>query len=96
VRDRDILAPVVDYSTDYPQNTGRTLCQVSYEQLRSGQINVEGKTVTVGSLSSYLKALEIAHLLADEIRRGEFRLAAPIAPLPKDTAMKPLVAREKP
>jgi uncharacterized protein (DUF39 family) len=96
VRDRDIVAPVVDYSNDYPQNTGRTLCHVSYEQLRSGEIEVDGKKVPVGSLSSYHKALEIAQLLADEIKRGDFRLAEPIAPLPKETAMKPLVAREKP
>ena len=96
VRDRDILAPVVDYSADYPQNTGKILCHVNYEQLRSGEIEVEGKKVAVGSLSSYHKALEIAHLLADEIRRGDFRLAEPAEPLPKDTTMKPLVAREKP
>jgi uncharacterized protein (DUF39 family) len=96
IRDRDILTPVVDYSTDYPQNTGRIICHVNYEQLRSGEIEVEGKKVAVGSLSSYYKALEIAHLLADEIRRGDFWLAKPIAPLPKDKIMKPLVAREKP
>jgi uncharacterized protein (DUF39 family) len=96
VRDRDILAPVVDYSHDYPQNTGKVICRVSYEQLRSGEIEVDGMKVTVGSLSSYYKALEIANLLADEIRRGDFLLAEPIAPLSKDTTMKPLVAREKP
>ncbi len=43
VRDRDILAPVIDYSADYPQNTGKVIGHVSYEQLRSGQIEVEGK-----------------------------------------------------
>jgi len=96
VRDRDILAPVVDYSSEYPQNTGKVICHVSYAQLRSGEIEVEGKRVTVGSLSSYYKALEIANLLADEIRRGDFLLAEPLAPLPKDTVVKPLVAREKP
>ena len=96
VRDRDILAPVVDYSSDYPQNTGKVICYVSYEQLRSGRIKVEGKEVAVGSLSSYYKALQIANLLADEIRRGDFRLAEPIAPLPKDKKMKPLVTRKKP
>jgi uncharacterized protein (DUF39 family) len=95
IRDRDILAPVVDYSDDYPQNTGKVLCQVSYEQLRSGRINVEGKEISVGSLSSYHKALEIANLLADEIRRGDFMLAKPIQYLPKDTKMKPLLVREK-
>ncbi|UCE47336.1 MAG: homocysteine biosynthesis protein [Phycisphaerales bacterium] len=96
ITDRDILAPVVDYSDDYPQNTGRVLCHVNYDQLRSGRINVEGKDISVGSLSSYHKALEIANLLADEIRRGDFRLAKPIQYLPKDTTMKPLLVREKP
>ena len=56
---------------------------------------VEGKTVAVGSLSSYYKALEVAHLLADEIRRGDFQLTKPIAALPKETSMKPLVKREE-
>jgi uncharacterized protein (DUF39 family) len=96
VRDRDILAPVIDYGTDYPQKTGKVLCHVSYEQLRSGAIKVKGKKVAVGSLSSYFKALEIAQRLADEIRKGDFRLSAPIAALPKDTAMKPLLIRDKP
>jgi len=96
VRDRDILAPVVDYSHEYPQNTGKVVAQVNYEQLRSGQIEIEGKKIAVGSLSSYYKALEIASLLADEIRRGDFRLSQPLATLPKDATMKPLVAREKP
>jgi uncharacterized protein (DUF39 family) len=96
ISDREILAPVVDYSHEYPQNTGKVLSHVSYEQLRTGEIEVEGKKVAVGSLSSYYKALEIAHLLADEIKRGDFRLAEPIAYLAKDTTMKPLVKREKP
>jgi uncharacterized protein (DUF39 family) len=96
VRDRDILAPVVDYGSEYPQNTGKVIGHVNYEQLRSGRIEIEGKTVEIGSLSSYYKALEVANLLADEIRRGDFLLAAPIAPLPKDTKMKPLLRREPP
>lgn len=95
IRDSDILAPVVDYSKDYPQNTGKIICHASYEQLRSGEIEVEGKKIAVGSLSSYHKALEIAHLLADEIKGGDFYLTKPISPLPKDTEMKPLMAKEK-
>ncbi|HPC94557.1 MAG TPA: homocysteine biosynthesis protein [Sedimentisphaerales bacterium] len=95
VRDRDIFAPVVDYSNDYPQKTGKVIAKVSYEQLRRGEIEIDGKTIAVGSLSSYFKALEIANLLADEIRKGDFLLAPPIARLPRDNAMKPLVIREK-
>jgi uncharacterized protein (DUF39 family) len=95
VRDRDIFAPVIDYSHHYPQKTGNVVCHVSYEQLRGGQIEIDGKTIMVGSLSSYYKALEIANLLADELRRGDFVLAPPSAPLPKDKPMKPLQIREK-
>ncbi|MCK5564586.1 MAG: homocysteine biosynthesis protein [Planctomycetes bacterium] len=95
VRDRDILAPVIDYGNDYPQNTGKTVCQVNYEQLRSGEIEIKGKKVQVGSMSSYYKALEIANLLADEIRRGDFYLTRPIAAMPKDSGMKPLLKREQ-
>ncbi len=95
VRDRDILAPVIDYGHDYPENTGKTVCQVNYEQLRSGEIQIDGKTVRVGSMSSYYKALEIANLLADEIRAGDFQVTQPIAPLKKDSTMKPLLKREQ-
>ena len=96
IRDRDIHAPVVDYSVEYPQNTGKVVCYVTYEQLRSGEIEVEGKKIAVGSLSSYNKALKIANLLADEIRKGDFLIARPVASLPTDTKMKHLVVREKP
>lgn len=95
IRDRDILAPVVDYSSEYPQNTGKVIGYVSYEQLRTGQIEIEGKEIAVGSLSSYYKALKIANLLADEIRRGDFTLTEPVAYLPKDAKMKPLLIRDK-
>ena len=95
VRDRDILAPVIDYSVDYPQKTGRVIRYANYEELRSGEIELEGKKVAVGSMSSYYTALEIAHRLADEIRQGEFLVSRPIAPLPRNAKMKPLVIREK-
>ncbi|MCF7956960.1 MAG: homocysteine biosynthesis protein [Phycisphaerae bacterium] len=93
VRDRDILAPVIDYGHDYPQKTGKVVAQVNYEQLRSGQIQINGKKVEVGSLSSYHKANKIANILADEIRRGDFQLAKPIAALPKESSMKSLEKR---
>lgn len=93
VRDREIQAPVIDYSEDYPLKTGRVLCHVTYEQLRSGTITVEGKEVQVASLSSYRKALEAAEILAGEIRRGDFHLSEPMAALPRDREMKSLPMR---
>jgi len=95
IRDSEIVAPVTDYSSDYPQATGRVIGYVSYEQLKSGQIEVDGKEVPVGSLSSYSKALKIAGMLAEEVRSGDFLLTQPYATLPSDTTMKPLEVREK-
>ena len=93
VRDSDIYAPVIDYSHDYPERTGKTLGKVSYAELRAGSIKLNGRDVQVGSLSSYAKALEIAELLKDEIRNGEFTITEPIAPLPTEQKMKPLAER---
>ena len=93
VRDRDILAPVVDYGDDYPNRTGRVIARVSYEELRRGEVVLEGRTVVAGSHSSYGKALEAAHLLADEIRDGTFTLTRPIRPLPSGIPVRGLEIR---
>jgi len=95
VRDRDIYAPVIDYSHDYPNGTGRVLAKVNYEQLRRGEITVDGKAVAVGSMSSYSTAREIAALLRDEIARGDFPLSEPMARLPVDVPFRGLADREK-
>jgi uncharacterized protein (DUF39 family) len=95
VRDSEILASVIDYSSDYPERTGGALCKLSYAELRSGEVTVLGKKVAVGSMSSYAKALEISELLADEIRRGEFLLARPSRRLPVEGAFRSLEIRER-
>jgi uncharacterized protein (DUF39 family) len=94
VRDSEILAPVIDYSSDYPNRTGKVLARVSYGELRSGEVSLQGRKVEVGSMSSYARALEIAHLLQEEIRRGEFLLAPPLRQLPKKQSMAGLKVRD--
>jgi uncharacterized protein (DUF39 family) len=94
VRDRDILAPVVDYATDYPNRTGKVLAHVSYEELKRGEVNLLGRKVEAGAMSSYAKARQIAALLADEVRRGEFLLAPALRPLPAEQAFRGLKTRE--
>ena len=90
IQDRDIKAPVVDYSHDYPQQTGKVICRLNYEQLKSGEVKIKDRTVEVSSLSSYSKALTIANILKEEIARGEFLVTQPIRPLPRIQSMKPL------
>ena len=50
------------------------LQKVNYEDLMKNNITINGKKVEVSSMSSYNKALEIAEILKDEIKRGEFPL----------------------
>jgi uncharacterized protein (DUF39 family) len=82
VSDADILAPIVDYSEAYPQMESGILGEVSYAELKSGQIKVKGKAVPTASLSSYPKAVEIAGTLKKWIETGEFLLTEPVALLP--------------
>jgi uncharacterized protein (DUF39 family) len=94
VRDRDILAPVIDYSGDYPNRTGRVLARLSYEELKRGEVTLLGRTVESSSMSSYAGAREIAGLLADEIRRGDFLLSRPLAALPVQQGFQGMKIRE--
>ena len=96
VRDRDIVAPVVDYSDAYPNNTGEVVAEVNYEQLRSGTIELGGKQVRTVSLSSLGKAKKIAGELKDWISEGRFTLGRPVEPLPGEgqiAGMTPLTIR---
>ncbi len=93
VRDEDIQAPVIDYSTDYPQKTGKVITELNYRQLKEGSVKICGSEPEISSLSSYAKAVEIAEVLASEIRSGGFLLSPPSGYLPQKQAMKPLVIR---
>lgn len=80
--DADILAPIVDYSEAYPQMKPDVLGEVTYAELKSGKIEVQGKDVPTASLSSYSRAVEIAGILKGWIASGKFELTKPVAPLP--------------
>ncbi len=82
VRDRDITAAVMDYGEAYPQGKTDVVGEVNYEQLKSGEIEVNGKRIPTAGLSSYSKAIELANILKDKIKRGEFSLTEPVAPIP--------------
>lgn len=82
VTDADIFAPIIDYSDTYPNRKSDVIGEVSYADLKSGNITLNGKGVPTASLSSYSKAREIATILKDWITRGEFLLTEAVAPLP--------------
>jgi uncharacterized protein (DUF39 family) len=82
VKDEDIKAQVVDYSQSYPQVQPGSLGEVNYRQLKSGTIEVNGKKIHTGGISSYAKAREIAQSLKQSIEKGTFLLTEPVALLP--------------
>lgn len=82
VRDRDIVAQIVDYSEAYPNGIPGSLGEVSYEQLRTGKIEVQGKKLPTASFSSLVKARKIAAELKEWIEKGEFLLSQAVQPLP--------------
>jgi len=82
VKDDDLWTQIVDYSEVYPQGKKGSLGEVNYAQLKSGKIAINGKNVPTGSLSSYLKAVEIANILKEWIKKGDFLLTEPVTYLP--------------
>ena len=88
VRDKDIYTNIYDYSV--PSRSRPVIRKVSYEELRSGSVALDGRRVPTAPLSSLKVAREIAELLKAQIAQGEFLLQEPVMPLPMDTRPKPL------
>jgi len=84
VSDEDIFTQVYDYGMDYPKGELKSLGEVSYKELRSGSITIEGKVVPTAPLSSYHKARQIAGILKDWISKGAFLLGEPQELLPTE------------
>ena len=82
VKDEDIVTQIIDYSDSYPNIKPGSLGEANYKQLKSGEIEVQGKKVPTSPLSSYPKALEIANTLKEWIQGGEFLLAEPVQLIP--------------
>ena len=82
VSDEEIFTQIIDYGKDYPKGEGKSLGQVSYAELKSGNIRFRSKDVPPVPLSSYVRALEIANILKGWIEKREFLLTEPQEMLP--------------
>ncbi|MEY3297998.1 MAG: hypothetical protein RLZZ597_1258 [Cyanobacteriota bacterium] len=87
VQDKDIVAPVMDFSI--PRRVRPTFGLVSYAQLKSGAITIEGQSVRTAPLASVYLARQVQQELKQWIETGAFELAAPVAALPMDRAFLP-------
>ncbi|TVQ59573.1 MAG: hypothetical protein EA366_04730, partial [Spirulina sp. DLM2.Bin59] len=82
VQDGEIVAPVMDFSI--PRRVRPTFGLVSYGQLKSGRITIEGQSVRTAPLASLYRSQQVADCLKAWILAGEFTLTEAVAPLPSD------------
>ncbi|MFZ4640449.1 MAG: homocysteine biosynthesis protein [Nodosilinea sp.] len=87
IQDRDIVAPVMDFAI--PRRVRPTFGLVSYAQLKSGSITIEGQMVRTAPLASLYLARQAQLELKAWINQGKFELTAPVAALPKDRNFLP-------
>ncbi len=82
IGNKDIIYQVIDYGIDYPNNISRSIAEVSYEELKSGEVTLQGSTVPTAPLASYYMATKIAGILKDWILQKQFTLGTPQLQLP--------------
>ncbi|MBW4682025.1 MAG: homocysteine biosynthesis protein [Microcoleus vaginatus WJT46-NPBG5] len=87
VRDQELVAPIVDFSI--PRRVRPTFGLVSYAQLKTGRITIDGKSVRVAPLASIFLSHQVALELKQWILLSQFTLSEPVAPLPMDRSFLP-------
>lgn len=86
ISNRNIETTLCDYAT-----TGHPgITRVSYAELRSGWVQLNGRRVRTAPLSSLAKAREIAQVLKEQVVSGSFPISAPVQPLPEHAAVRGL------
>ena len=93
ITDEEIYTNIFDYGVE--ERNRPSLGMVNYKELKSGYVEIQGKKVRTAPLSSLRKAREIADLLRNQILSGSFLLTEPVAPLRKNTAVKPMMLKEE-
>lgn len=96
IGDHEIFTDIVDYGI--PRRDKPTLKQVSYAELKSGSIELNGRKVRTSCLSNNTAAGKIAEILKKWIQAGDFELTLPVERLSVHGSAKPLqekIARQR-
>lgn len=93
VTNSEISTAVFDYSQ--PTRSRTVLREVTYAELRSGEMLLKGKTVPTSSLSSLYKARQISELLKNQLLKGDFMIEKPVQNFSMDRVFKPLDVRSE-
>ena len=75
VRDEDIRVNVIDYGI--PSRDRPAIREVSYADLKSGEVEIRGETVRTSSLSSFRRARGVALELKRWVESGKMTMALP-------------------
>jgi uncharacterized protein (DUF39 family) len=81
LRDEDISATIFDYGVQ--RRSRPALGTVTYAELRSGRIEIDGRSVPSGPISSLKVARRVARELKRWVAEERFTLAPPLQPLPR-------------
>jgi len=92
INNSQIETSVLDYGSPGTPKLG----QVTYEELRSGFIHVNGRKIKTAPVSSLAKARRIADLLKNELLAGEFEITKPVQLFPRSSSLKSLIETDNP
>ena len=90
VRDEDITVDIIDYGI--PSRDRPSLRKVSYADLKSGCVELNGEEIRTSPLSSYRRAREVAFTLKAWVEEGKLDLVLPTRKI--DTTIKAHPMRE--
>ena len=88
INDKDIKTSVIDYGV--PRRDRPVLITTNYEELKSGKIELNDKSIKVAPLSGLKKSNRIAEILKSWIQEGKFYLTAPVETLSRTRVFKPM------
>ncbi|MCL2141716.1 MAG: homocysteine biosynthesis protein [Methanimicrococcus sp.] len=88
VRDKDIKVNIKDYSIG--RRDRPAIRQTTYEELKSGSVELNGKAVPTSPLSSFKMARKVAEQLKRLIKDGAFTLGQNTTSLPEKQTAKPM------
>ncbi len=82
ISDAEIMTTVIDFAI--ARRVRPTFGTVSYAQLKSGSIKIDGKDVRTAPIASIFRSEQVAEILKSWILAGKFTLSEPVAFLPND------------
>lgn len=93
VSNEHLYTNIYDYG--YSERSKKVIKRVTYAQLRSGEVEIDGRKIRTAPLSSLLKARKIASELKEKMLSGAFVMTAPAAALPFRSSLNVLKAEGK-